>query len=42
MHLLMLGVVKSVMLKVGACLREIKQNTKFIQLTHGILGHIKK
>lgn len=42
MHLLMLGVVKSVMLKVGACLRELKQNTNFVQMTNGVLGHIKK
>jgi hypothetical protein len=42
MHLLMLGVVKTVMLKVGACLREIKQSTTFIKMVKGILKHIKK
>lgn len=42
MHLLFLGVMKSVMLKIGACLRLINQNTNFIKLVSGILGSIKK
>ena len=42
MHLLMLGVTKAVMLKVGACLREIKQSTQFIKMVKGVLKHIKQ
>lgn len=42
MHLLMLGVVKSVMLKIGSCLRLANQNANFIRMTTGILGIIKK
>ena len=30
------------MLKVGSCLREIKQGTQFVKMVSGILGHIKK
>ena len=42
MHLLFLGVMKSVMLKVNKCLRLINQNSNFIKLVSGILGTIKK
>ena len=42
MHLLFLGLIKAVMLKVGSCLREIKQGTQFVKMVSGILGNIKK
>ena len=41
MHLLMLGMVKSVMIKIGKWLRDKNLNSKFIKLTDGILGSIK-
>jgi hypothetical protein len=41
MHLLMLGLVKSVMIKIGKWLRERNLNSKFVKISHGILGSIK-
>lgn len=42
MHLLMLGIVKTVMLKINKILRMTNQNSNFVVKTNGILSHIKK
>jgi hypothetical protein len=42
MHLLMLGVVKSTMLKVNMWLRSKNNNAMFVSMTKGVLGIIKK
>jgi hypothetical protein len=41
MHLLMLGVVKSVLLKIGVWLRYRSQKTAFLTLAGNILGNVK-
>ena len=41
MHLIMLGVIKAVMLKIGKWMRSLNLNAKFIVMSKDILGSIK-
>lgn len=41
MHLLMLGIMKTIMLKIGDWLRSCNQNAGFVSLTSGILNNVK-